>query len=97
MLDWIPASGSAEARRFPNWASRVYRMARERGPEAVARVLDEVAHLGTSLASASEDLEATTIFYLDLVVMPLLLRALFGERLTSFRTEIGAQVASANG
>jgi AcrR family transcriptional regulator len=86
----------AEARRFPDLGSSVYRMARERGKEAVARLLAEAAQsdeFGTISAFASERLATTTAFFQELVVMPVLLRALFGERPEALCTEIGPHVA----
>jgi AcrR family transcriptional regulator len=85
----------AEARRFPNLASSVYRMARERGAEAVARLLGEAAQsdvLGTLPAFAPDRVATTTRFFQDLVIMPLLVRALFGEKLKALRAEIGSHV-----
>jgi AcrR family transcriptional regulator len=86
----------AEARRFPDLASRVYRMARERGEEAVSRLLSEVARsdeLGTLSAFAPERLATTTRFFQDLVFMPVVIRALFGEQLEALRAEVKQHVA----
>jgi AcrR family transcriptional regulator len=86
----------AEARRFPDLASSVHRMARERGGEGVARLLGEVAQsdeLGMLPAFAPERLATTTRFFLDLVLLPLLMRALVGEKLDLLRAEIGPHVA----
>jgi AcrR family transcriptional regulator len=86
----------AEARRFPDLAARVHRMARERAEEAVARLLDEAAQsdeLGTLPAFAPGRLPTTTSFFTDLVVLPPMLRALFGEKLEALRAEIGQHVA----
>jgi AcrR family transcriptional regulator len=86
----------AEARRFPDLASGVYRMARERGAEAVSRLLSEVAQsdgLDTLSAFAPERLATTTRFFQDLVLMPLIMRALFGEKLDALRAKIEPQVA----
>ena len=86
----------AEARRFPDLASNVEKMARERGSEAVARLLGEVAQsdeLGTLPAFAPERLPSTTQFFLDLILLPLLIRALLGEKLNLLRAEIGPHVA----
>jgi AcrR family transcriptional regulator len=86
----------AEARRFPDLASRVYRMARERGEEAVSRLLSEVAQsdeLGTLSAFAPERLATTTRFFQDLVLMPVVIRALFGEQLEALRAEVEPHVA----
>src|SRR5262245_59171390 len=63
--------GIAEARRFPDLASSVHRMVRERGTEAVARLLRQVAQsdeLGTLPAFAPRQLATTTRFFLDLVL-----------------------------
>ena len=88
----------AEARRFPDLASSVLRMARERGKEAVAPLLGEVAQsdaFGMLSAFAPERLATTTAFFQDLVLVPMILRALFGERLEALCTEIGPHVARA--
>ena len=80
----------AEAGRFPNLAN-VGRMARERGAQAVTQVLSEVTHsdeIGTYPAFAAKRLATTTRFFLDLVVTPLLMRAIFGEELKKVRAEI---------
>jgi AcrR family transcriptional regulator len=104
ILKWILVSETvglvrlaiAEARRLPALASRVNRMARERGEEAVALLLREVAQsdeLGKLPAFAPERLATTTRFFLDLIVLPLFLRALYGEKLKVLHAEIGAHVA----
>jgi AcrR family transcriptional regulator len=88
----------AEARRFPDLASGVYRMARERGKEAEARLLAEVAQydeFGKLSAFAPERLATTTFFFQDLVLMPLIVRALFGEKLEALCAEIEPHVARA--
>jgi AcrR family transcriptional regulator len=88
--------GIAEARRFPDLASSVHRMLRVRGTGTVARLLGQVAKtdgLGTVRALARRLLTTTTRFFLDLVLLPLLLRALFGEKLKPLHREIGAHVA----
>jgi hypothetical protein len=86
----------AEAERFPDLASGVHRMARERGAEAVARLVGEVAQsdeLGALPAFAPERLSITTRFLLDLVILPMLMRALYGEKLKPLRAEIQPHVA----
>jgi AcrR family transcriptional regulator len=102
-LEWILVSDSirlmriaiAEASRFPDLASSVFGMGRERGAQAVARLLAEAAksdELGTLQAFAPERLTTTTQFFQDLVLRPLVLRALFGEKLKQLRAEIGPHV-----
>lgn len=99
VMEWILLTDSirlmriaiAEAARFPDLASRVYAMARERGGRAVARLLAEAAQsdeLGALPAFASEHVLTTTKLFQDLVILPLVVRALFGERLEQLRTEI---------
>jgi AcrR family transcriptional regulator len=102
-LQWVLVSDTvglmrvaiAEAQRFPDLASSVHRMARGRGVEAVARLLAEAAQsdeLGTLPAFAPERLTATTLFFQHLVFLPLMMRALFGEKLKPLRAEIGPHV-----
>lgn len=85
-----------EARRFPDLAGRVSRMARERGLEVVAPLLAEVARtdeLGPVAAFAPERLSATANLFLDFILSPLLIRALLGEKLDVLRAEIEPHVA----
>jgi AcrR family transcriptional regulator len=86
----------AEARRFPVLATSVSRMGRQRPTEAVARVFGELAgsdDIGASPAFAPEKLQETARRFLDLVVLPMLVRALFGEDLADLRAEIGPHAA----
>ena len=83
----------AEARRFPDLAASVSQMARERGAEAVAQLLGELAESDKLSAFAAESRDATARNFLDLILLPMLMRALFGERLTALRAEIAPHVA----
>jgi AcrR family transcriptional regulator len=86
----------AEAPRFPHLASIVDTAARCRANEAIALLLSEAAQsdaLGTFPAFAPQRLPHTTRFFLDLVMLPLLMRALKGEKLKDLRAEIGPHVA----
>jgi AcrR family transcriptional regulator len=86
----------AESPRFPDLARSVYAMARERGAQAVARLLAETAQsdeLGTLPAFAPERVRTTTGLFQDLVLLPLAMRALFGEKLKTLRAQIGPHVA----
>src|ERR1700730_9228675 len=92
--------GISEARRFPELAISVHRMARQRGEDTIRRVLGEVAQSDGRDALPGfrpEQLAATTHFFVDLVVMPLVLRALFGEKRKSLQAEIEAHVARSVG
>jgi len=99
VLEWILLSDSiglmrvaiAEASRFPDLASSVYAMARARGGQGVARLLAEAAQsdeLGALPAFAPEHVATTTHLFQDLVILPMAMRALFGEKLKQLRAEI---------
>jgi hypothetical protein len=90
VLQWVLVSNSV------GLISSVAAMARERGRQSVAHVLAEMAQsdeFGTLSAFAPERLATTTRSFLDLILMPLLLRALLGEELKSLHAEIGPHVA----
>jgi AcrR family transcriptional regulator len=104
MLDWGLASDRiglmrlaiAEVHRFPDLASTVSRTARERGAELAARLLGEMAQsseLGTLSAFAPEHLATTARLFVDVVIVPILMQALFRENLEPLRAEIGPHVA----
>ncbi len=87
----------AEARRFPDLAPLVSAMARERGMEALTRLLGEMAErgeLGSLPAFDPDHLRTTARIFLDLVALPLIMRALFGESLESLRAEVQGHVSS---
>ena len=68
----------AEARRFPDLATSVSCMGRQRPTEAVARVFGELAAsdpIGGSPAFAPEKLTETARRFLDLVVLPMLVQS----------------------
>ncbi|HTR12946.1 MAG TPA: TetR/AcrR family transcriptional regulator [Roseiarcus sp.] len=86
----------AEARRFPDLASSVSRMARERGVEAVARTLGELAttkDTGRLPAFTPDRLASTARRFLDAIMLPMIIRALFGEDPASLRAEIDSHVS----
>ena len=86
----------AEARRFPDLATSVSCMGRQRQIEAVASVFGELAAtdaIGASPAFAPDQLMETARRFLDLAVLPMLMRALFGEDLAALRAEIEAHAA----
>jgi AcrR family transcriptional regulator len=88
----------SEAHRFPDLASNVHHMARQRGEQAVGRLLSEAAQsepLGVVPAFAPEQLATTARFFIDVVVFPLITRALFGDNIESLRAEIEPHVARA--
>jgi len=89
--------GISEAKGFPDLADSVHGMARRCGEETVARLLSEAAQsggLGTLRGFAPAQIVTTTQFFMDLIFKPMIIRALFGEKLKSLRVEIGFHVAS---
>ena len=86
----------AEARRFPDLAATVSQTARQLSTEVAARYLGEMTQsdpLGSLPAFAPERLATTARFFLDLVVVPFLLRALFELNPKTLQAEIGPHVA----
>src|SRR5689334_22547125 len=89
--------GISEARRFPDLANGVQGMARQCGEGAVGRLLNELAQsdgLGALPAFAPERLATTAQLFMDLVFKPMMIRALFGEKLETLRGQIEDHVAS---
>jgi AcrR family transcriptional regulator len=86
----------AEARRFPDLASTVSRRARELSTELGVHLLEQLAQsdeLSTLPAFAPEHLATTARFFLDLVLVPMLLRALYVMDIKTLDAEIDAHVA----
>ena len=86
----------AEAQRFPDLASTVSRAARQLSTEVAARFQGEMAQSGelaTLPAFTPESLATTARFFLDLVIVPMLLRGLFEHKVETLEAEIGPHVA----
>lgn len=89
-----------EARRFPELATDVLRMVRDRNAETLPPLLCELAGSDTSLdlsAFAPDRVYETTRRFVELVILPMTIRALFGENFAGRRDEIEAHVAKAVG
>jgi len=85
----------AETQRFPDLASTVSHMAHELSTEVAAKLLSEMTQsdeLGRLAAFAPDRIAMTARFYLNLVVVPLLLRALFAKDFDEVREEVGPHV-----
>jgi len=85
----------AETRRFPDLASTVFRTAHELSTELAGRLLGEMTQsdeLGRLAAFAPERIALTARFFLNLVVMPFLMRALFEGNLDELRGELRLHV-----
>lgn len=88
--------GISEARRFPDLAISVHKMARQRAEVTISRILGEVAQSGEHEALPAfrpEQLAASTHMFVDVVMLPLVVRALFGEKRKSLQAEVEAHVA----
>jgi AcrR family transcriptional regulator len=86
----------AEANRFPDLAASVNQRARELSTELGADLLRELTRsdeLGSLPAFAPEHLTTTARFFLDIIAVPMLLRALFVVDLKTLDPEIDAHVA----
>src|SRR5262249_49294513 len=78
-----------EALRFRAVPAGIHGVARERISEAVARLLGEPPE-ATQLPGFGADRRAGTARqFVELIVLPMLIRALFGEDLAGLRAEIG--------
>ena len=86
----------AEARRFPDLGSSVIKITRERGRETIAQLLCEVAHAGEpgTLPEFNPDHCATAAqYFCELILLPVLLRALSGEDVQELHSEIGPYIS----
>lgn len=80
----------AESRRFHDLGASICRIARERGEETVAQLLGDVE----DCPAFGPDRRATAArYFLDLILLPFLMRALAGEDLASLHAEIRAHVS----
>jgi AcrR family transcriptional regulator len=83
----------AESRRFPDLAASVSRMGRGRTSEAIAQLLGELLESDQLPAFAADRRATTARRFIELIVVPMFMRALFGEDLTALRAEIESHVA----
>ncbi len=88
--------GIAEESRFPEYGTVIIGTMRQRGGETMARLISEAADLDdlAKLPALRPDrLAKTARYFRDLILYPLLMRALSGESLESLRAEIGPHVS----
>jgi AcrR family transcriptional regulator len=85
--------GIAEARNFPELGSSVCRIARERGAETLARLMGEVAESGADAECSPNRQAMAARYFLDLILLPMLMRALSGESLETLQAEICSHVS----
>jgi AcrR family transcriptional regulator len=96
--EWIDLLRLAigEARRFPDLGSIVIRMTRERGGVTMERLLGEApesVEVGTWPGFSPDRRAMTARYFLDLILLPQLIRALSGEPLETLHAEIGPYVS----
>jgi AcrR family transcriptional regulator len=87
----------AEVNRFPDLASKVSRTAQQLSTEVAAHFLGDMAQsdaIGRLPAFAPDRIAVTARIYLDLVVLPMLLRGLFEQNNDVLNEEIGPHVTS---
>jgi AcrR family transcriptional regulator len=88
----------AESRRFPDLARRVGRVARESGNETVASLLGDLARsdeMSALPAFAPEHLPVTTRRFIDMVVLPFVMRALLSESADALAADVEPHVSDA--
>jgi hypothetical protein len=83
----------AEARRFPDVAASVSRVGQEAWAEIVAQLLGAAAEPDKLPAFAAARRAATARHFIELTILPMVMRALFGEPLAALRAEIAPHVA----
>jgi AcrR family transcriptional regulator len=86
----------SEAERFPDIANQVSHLARERGIGEVARLLGEVQDAPEACRrddAHAPPPSANARIFMDLVVLPMVLRTLFGESPAKLQAEIPHHVA----
>jgi AcrR family transcriptional regulator len=88
--------GIAEESRFPEYGTVIIGTMRQRGGDTMARLISEAADLDdlAKLPALRPDrLAKTARYFRDLILYPLLMRALVGESLESLRAEIAPHVS----
>jgi AcrR family transcriptional regulator len=81
----------AEAQRFPNLSRRVHEAARNQGADAVSHLLNNATQ---TLSRAPSDLLggkrriATAQIFMDLILLPMLMRSLMGDEAKILRKEL---------
>jgi uncharacterized protein (DUF58 family) len=80
----------AEARRFPNLASKVHRINRERGTAQFGQTFAALSKSDAQRfpAFAPERVSETAQRFTDVVFLPFIMRALFGEDLAQLRSDV---------
>jgi AcrR family transcriptional regulator len=81
----------AEARRFPELSRNVHEAARDRAAGAVSQILDGATQRATRSPKgpfSGKRRLATAQMFMDLILLPMLMRSLMGEALKDLRKEL---------
>jgi len=81
----------AESQRFPALSRRVHEAARDRGASAVSKLLDDATYAlsrGPKGPFSAKRSVATAQIFMDLILLPMLMRALMGEEAKELRKEL---------
>ena len=80
----------AEAPTFPDLSRHVHETSRDRLAEAVSIVLSEATHLSRSLKGPFSEKRSvpTAQIFLDLILLPILMRALMGEESKTLKKDL---------
>jgi AcrR family transcriptional regulator len=80
-----------EAYRFPDLSSRIHEVSRKRAGDAVAPLLADTGVLATSgrrAASSKAPAAASADIFIDLIILPVIMRSLLGESERTIRKEL---------
>src|ERR1700731_4349329 len=81
----------AEAQRFPSLSRDVHEASRNRAADAVSQLLNEATHILSRSAKApfsTKRILSTAQIFMDLILLPMLMRSLMGEEVKSLRKEL---------
>jgi AcrR family transcriptional regulator len=86
----VARAAIAEAPRFPDLSRRLHAAARDRAAGAVAQLLGDATHLsrGTKGPFGAKRSVATAQIFMDLILLPMLMRSLMGDEAKELRKEL---------
>jgi AcrR family transcriptional regulator len=89
-LTGVARAAIAEAPRFPELSRRLHEAARDRAAGAVAQLLGDAAHLsrGPKGPFGGKRSVATAQIFMDLILLPMLMRSLMGDEAKELRREL---------
>jgi hypothetical protein len=97
-LDEIAATGRAtiaEADRFPALSRQVHEHGQDRAAAAVSHILNDATHMLSRAAEGPfgpKRSVSTAQFFMDFVLLPMIMRALIGKGMKEMRSELPAFV-----